>query len=456
MDSLTQTQIARYLRDYNSLIYYMTDNEYEDVSAFEVFECEVYDEENEDSLDAKSYYKRMLDIAYIYTKMRMFSFAEDYTLKRGNNFINNDDLDLSFLNGKITGDINSFSNKKILKFLRDNFNHPENGVPKYKISEDCKTIEFTIEDNGKSIVVQLPVDEIASLTTAINNSAQTIQDFCFILPDSTSVTEFLDKLKIKKYCITKKIPKADIDSVLELQKNEKYQESDDLISSFDDVIEKEITLDDTQKENIKYNLNYLFHIGMFDLEELRKNFRDILNALIEKELSIPVLKFNNYTLDSYFQREFLPYGEYSYNEMCNCFLLGLNISEETSVTKYKDFFDEYKQLVFITYYANRMEKFAYSSLLFIEYVISNFIDENDIIEIDGVSIPCKKLRNSLVHGRWHIDKDCIVFQDSNPDAKFELEFNWTQKVDLSNLLDYCENVLADKFEDEKPKTYTKE
>ena len=80
MDSLTQTQIARYLRDYNSLIYYMTDDEYEDVSAFEVFECEVYDEENEDSLDAKSYYKRMLDIAYIYTKMRMFSFAEDYTL----------------------------------------------------------------------------------------------------------------------------------------------------------------------------------------------------------------------------------------------------------------------------------------------------------------------------------------------------------------------------------------
>ena len=91
MDSLTQTQIAKYLRDYNSLIYYMTDNEYEDVSAFEVFEYEVYDEENEDSLDAKSYYKRMLDIAYIYTKMRMFSFAEDYTLKRGNNFINNDD-----------------------------------------------------------------------------------------------------------------------------------------------------------------------------------------------------------------------------------------------------------------------------------------------------------------------------------------------------------------------------
>ena len=132
MVSLSQTQIALYLNEYQSLVSYMLT--FPEESPYKLFKLYIYDSSNTEELECDKYYQRMLNIAYIFTKMKLFSIAEDYTLKNKNNFINNDDLDLSFLDSKITGDRSAISNKKLLQMLRDGFNHSSSDNQLYKIS----------------------------------------------------------------------------------------------------------------------------------------------------------------------------------------------------------------------------------------------------------------------------------------------------------------------------------
>lgn len=454
MISLTHTQIAQYLKDYSRLTAYMIEPENQMIKPFTIFKRKIYNINNTDKLNEKDYYTRMMRIAYLYTKMKMFSIAEDYTLKQKNNFINNDDLDLSFLNGKITGNTGSISNKKLLQMLRDGFNHSSSDNEIYKVARNAKRVEFTF-DLANPITVNLSLGDISSLTSAISDAAQTFQFFSFEEPDATNLVEYLDKLKIKKHCFPKKVPKTDISSVIEFQNQDKYDDAISLVKTFNQAIEKDITLTDKQKENILNILNELVKGNVISIDEVKKYYRDIIIILLNKELPIPVLKLNNYLLDSYFQAELLKDGEFPYAMMYHVFLKALEDSIDSPIAQYKDHFDKFKQLVLKTYYSNECEKLAYSYLLFIEYVLVNFKPDDDVINIGGTNVEYNKLRNSIVHGRWHVDKENIMFYDAFPNAENELEYNWSAKLNLAALYNYCNNILNEKLVDEKPKVYTK-
>ena len=450
MISISQVQIAKYLHDYASLTILMLDNP--DNSPFYLFQDYMLKANRSEDAN-ETYYNRMLNIAYIYTKMKMFSIAEDYTLKNKNNFINNDDLDLSFLDSCITGNRSSISNKKILQMIRDGFNHTTEDNQLYKISPNAKYIEFTFKE-PTPLKIKLSINDISSLTSAIGEAANHLQYFSFNQPVTSSPKEFYQNISITRHLFPKKVDKTTISTLLELDSQGKYEESIDLVKTINTGIEKEIKLTDIQINTIMRKMEDLLNSGIITKEQFIEFHQELAVIMIGKELPIPMLKFEYYAIDSFFISQLLPHQVFTYKEMLAILNKGLENDEDQKYS-FRDFLDNNKNLIFKTYYTNADERTTYSSLLFIEFILTNFPPVDEYIKIGNRTVEYKKLRNSIVHGRWHQERDKIVFYDTLPRIEKELDFNWKIKLNIFDLYDYCTNILRIKESKDKPKQLTK-
>lgn len=449
MISISQTSVALYLRDYCVLTTLMLTHT--DEQPFELFKKHLISEHRlEDATE--EYYQRMLNIAYIFTKMKLFSIAEDYTLKNKNNFINNDDLDLSFLDSKITGDRSAISNKKLLQMLRDGFNHSSSDNQLYKISPNCKYIEFSFK-RPTPITIKLERTDIANLTFAIGSAARTFQFFSFDQPTVRSIKDYISNLKITRHYFPKKISLEKMNAVLQLQKDEEHNRAIEIVKSIEHATEREITLTEEQVNRILLNIDDLINQELITPEEFREYLKDFVVILLNKELPIPILKYNHYILDSYFIGLMLPHKVFTYSQMWMIFTKGLEVDDDDNslAYEYRKNIDKYQELVFKTYYSDESEKMAYASLLFIEYILSNFKPDDKLIRIGNRTVEYQKLRNSIVHGRWHLERDKVVFYDALPNIENELDYNWQAKLDLTALYNYCSNILKNKLKEDKPK-----
>ena len=451
MISIQQKDVALYLYDYSILMFMMLENP--DEKPFLLFKKYLRETNRKiDNLD--EYYNRMFRVVYIFIKMKTFSIAEDYTMKQKNNFINNDDLDLSFMDSKIAGNRNALSNKKLLQKLRDGFNHSTEGNELYKISVNGKYIEFSFNDPSP-IKIKLSIDDIASLTTAIGEASRTLQHFSFDQPTGSTIKEYIENLKITRHYFLKKVEPSKIDDIVQYEAEEKYEDIDNVIKTISNVTEKEFSLTDEQIESILTNIEGLINSNIMTLDEFKENLKDVIVVLLNKELPLPILKLDNYLLDSYFVRLLLPLKEFSYNDMLLIFTEGLKKLEPNPVNQYKDIFNIHRQIVFKSYFTSVIEKRAYAYLLFVEYIILNFKPEEVEIIIDGHVIEYNKLRNSLVHGRWHLEKDKIAFYDALPNVENEMDYNWSKKIDLFELYKYSAQILESKLDLGKSKKLTK-
>lgn len=447
MISIPQTQIALYLHDYNSLTSLML--KYRDEQPFRLFQKHLMCSGRTEAA-TEEYYQRMLNIAYIFTKMKSFSIAEDYTLKNKNNFINNDDLDLSFLDSKITGDRTQISNKKLLQMLRDGFNHSSSDNELYKISPNCKYIEFSFKSPAP-FSVKLSINDIADLTSTIGGAAKTFQFFSFDQPTGVTIKDYITNLKITRHYFPKKVTQTTMDTVFKLQEENDHGGAIAEVKAIEHSSEKEITLSDVQANRVLRNIEDLVNQEILSIDEFKENVKDLVIILLNKELPIPILKLDHYLLDSYFIGMMLPHKVFSYNKMWTIFTKGLAVDEPNSVNKYRSIFDKYRELVFKTYYSNADEKLTYSTLLFVEYVLSNFKPDEEFIRIGNRTVEYRKLRNSIVHGRWHLEREKVVFYDALPNVENELDYNWSAKLDLAALHSYCSSILQSKLYAESPK-----
>lgn len=448
MVSIPQTQIALYLHDYAKLTSLMLN--YPDSQPFTLFQNYLLRSNRlEDATE--EYYQRMLNTAYIFTKMKIFSIAEDYTLKQGNNFISEENLDLSFLDSKITGNKKALSKKQLLQKLRDGFHHTKEGNELYKISPTCKQIEFLFK-KPTPIKVKLSLEDISTLTSVIGTAAQTFQFFSYNQPvENPTLKEYLENLKLSRHYFTKKVDPTTINTIFKLQEENNHEEATNIVNSIKNHTEKEIPLSQTQVNNILNNIENLVNSNAISIEVLKENITAVMSILIGKELPIPALKLDYYLFDSFIIAQLLPAKKITYNQMIYLITEGLKQTEANEINKYKDLFDNYRQLIFKSYFPNANEKSIYPTLLFSEYIISNFPPEDELIKIGNRTVKYAKLRNSLVHGRWNIEKDKIAFYDANPYIESETDYNWSVKLSTKDLLNYCENVLISKLEAEKPK-----
>lgn len=448
MTNIKQTQIAQCLKDYYELTTLMT--AYPNAEPYLLFEMYLTKENRQKQL-TNEYYQTMINIAYIFIKMKMFSIAEDYTLKQENNFINNKDLNLEFLNDKITGNKAAISNKKLLKMLRDGFNHTTEENELYKITSNGEYIEFSFK-KPSPLTIKLNAKDITKLIDAISDTAQTFHFFTFNKPCSTTIKEYVENLCLKRYYFPKKVDKEKMVQIFTLQTENKLEEANNIVNEIENVIEKEIPLSKKQQKNFLENVDFLIP-EIITLKEFTENLEYITLILLNKELPIPILKQDNYLLDSIVIGEVLPHKVISYETIYTIFTEALKTKPPTpnQINKYMYIFNKHRELVFKTYFANKTEKDTYAMLLFAEYIITNFIPDKEFIEIDEQIIEYKKLRNSLVHSRWCIEKNNIVFYDSKPKTESELNYNWSITLSSETLSDYCKNILNNKLEQEKEK-----
>lgn len=88
-----------------------------------------------------------------------------------------------------------------------------------------------------------------------------------------------------------------------------------------------------------------------------------------------------------------------------------------------------KLIAFIT-----NKDYIYSNMmLWVSYILQN--EENEIITIGTKDYERNKLRNSAIHGRWHINHETgiVTFYD----YKKEYDYNFEEDIQLSDLLNYC-------------------
>ena len=198
----------------------------------------------------------------------------------------------------------------------------------------------------------------------------------------------------------------------------------------------------------------LLNSGIITKEQFIEFHQELAVIMIGKELPIPMLKFEYYAIDSFFISQLLPHQVFTYKEMLAILNKGLENDEDQKYS-FRDFLDNNKNLIFKTYYTNADERTTYSSLLFIEFILTNFPPVDEYIKIGNRTVEYKKLRNSIVHGRWHQERDKIVFYDTLPRIEKELDFNWKIKLNIFDLYDYCTNILRIKESKDKPKQLTK-
>lgn len=441
MDNLTQTEIAKYLYDYSMLIQLTVSNPNKKTKDLFIEYLE-YENRTEDAND--EYYLKTIRIAYIFTILKAFSIGEDYTMKKNNNFIDGARVSLAFLKSKITN--KALADKTLLQSIRNVFNHTKEGNELYKITKDCENITFSFL---KPIPTQIQVDlpDFCNLINSIGDIAQTFSYFHFNEVGANTINEYINKLEIKRTCFLKKIEKKDMEKFFELENEGKHDSAKQFLLSNSDNITKDILLSKKQKILIANYISDALKNKIITEKELNKDIEGIVNIFLRKALPIPALKTDNYQLDSIMLNIAL-FTNLSYNELNS--VTDEIVSSSNATKTEQDFYR-----VFKTYFNNKNEKTSYASLLYAEYIFNNFVPEEEEILIGDTIISSKKLRNSLVHSRWYINNDKIMFFDAKPRIDIETDYNWTCELKLTDLTNYCSSILTKKIEEEKNITFIK-
>lgn len=446
MVSLTQNQIAQYLFDYANLNQLMLDNP--NLSIYSLFTDNMNSQNRTEDCN-ETYYNIMLRVYLLFLKMKTYSICEDYNLKGKNNFVNNNNLNLSAIRSSIIKEKKcNKSDKEILQLIRDAFCHSTRGNELYHISLNGKKIEFTLH-RPDSITIDLKLDDIMTLTSSIFNTSQTMILMSLEWDNfKGDLKQFLKNIKIGRYYFEKKLDDAVLNHINNDSNNENHTTVISEVKKLKNSTTKQINLTENQIDNIINTVDELIENKIISKEEFNQYRSEILNILISKHLPLPFLKSENYTIDGFINYYLNSISSFSYYDICKIMILLPNKKEkEFSFEKYYDqvFNNIYDNLFFKLYYTNFNERMIHSHMLFIEYIIVNFCNTDGYIKIGKHNILYNKLRNSLVHSRWCIDKDKIVFYDASPTTSEEFNYNWSTSIRFVDLYGYCVN----KFEEEK-------
>jgi len=451
MSNLKPYEIAKYLYDFALLNFMMVESPNESIKNLLEY-CKKNDKNNDQN--NPDYFDIMINLYVMFLKMKSFCIVEEYNMKAKNNFVNNDDLGLG--NKRVEMDENniSLSDKKLLQEIRNAYCHSNKENELYKISKDGKNISF----NTDELNLKMNINDVIDLTNSILNAAQNIQFTGYNYSKNSDIKKFLKDIEFNRYYFTKKVAANDIDTMLELGCEDKHNEFLNYAENLGICHKKNILLNDEQIDKIVNEIEFLIKNKKISKEEYENNFNEIINILILKQLPLPIAKINNYKMDSFLAYYLYKVDGFSYEDICKILTVAIYMKEpEFSFEKYymEEFSSDYDRLNFKISLYDYNERNIYSSMAFIEYVISNLCVNEENIIIGKKSIPYNKLRNSLIHSRWYIDGIKIKFYDALPNIENETKYNFECEVNFIDLYKYCKDIMNNEIEKENKKIYTK-
>lgn len=466
MVSLDKDKLSEYLKDYS--VFNLSAYAYPNLPVGRVFLDSMSEEKHNND-----HYLRMCRIYDLYVYLKCFSYYEDLQIDRlidSEIIFNKEDI---FVN---KSDSKYFSNKQVIKFIRNAFNHSEKDKELYKISVNGKYLEVYLsldnlldkKGNRKIPVpfhVKLDAEQLMQLSEAMVYAGRHTLLIDFDVSnfnlDAKDLYNEIGKIKFIHYYFNKKLPIPVRDDIIKYV-NQDYKDLKDKVN-VRNKIESIIANEDYNK--VTYDL--------FEEQKqvLLKDFTK-LQELKQKTTGMDDIIEN---LVIYSLRRIIPLGMTHYEEIIYETLMVDLYLENPSNSRnnikdyisnlvdgnpiYENYFDKSvkddllemfdtngKKIRLDLFTDDIVGRIIFPIIIALEYIIINKMDD-EFININGKLIERERIRNSLVHGRWFVGlNENVEFYDTKSGLNNDYNFDFHETINIHDLVDYVksfdeENVL---------------
>ena len=476
MVSMSKIDIAKYLRDYAIMSELVRNNP--SVKIRTIYNNYMIGSGREDEIYDNGFIK-MIRVYGFMTELRMFSFIEDISI----DFLNENDLDFDDIKSKIFVNpevAKKFSKKEIIRYIRNAFNHnDDSNHSKYNISVNGRFLEIDLQDvrkerekllnpqNKKTFHVKLDGKQLHKICKeALKKNHNLVAGYIdydnYNFDDPFNETN-IDNLSFVRIYISKKIDLSIINEISNsnMENLDSFQQRIDLIISilnknnYKDYHVERYQINDSQKRKLK---NSLKNIKNLDVQIIgMKALKNSIFQLFSEVIPLGMFHFAQLYYEQQFASWFMD-PNLSFNEIEAIIKKGLmkepyELCKNTSA-EYISFDKErydmissvdsahlVSEIMMTRDYNSRVQ---YPITLYLGY-ISDSLNNEPEIEVNGKKYDAVHIRNSFVHGRWFFGKkDSIELYDCESGNDNDYNFNWNESISLHALLNSMDNMYNSK------------
>ena len=371
--------------------------------------------------------------------LRLLSYCEDSYL----DLTNNDEINFDQIKNKIfinPEDSKKFSNKQIIKFIRNAVSHSDKEKELFKISPNGKYIEielkktkpvpFHVKINNKDLLeivnIILPAAK-GNYLTLINKNKKVVSRFYLKninkekMPIPENITCGTDEFF---NCVKSFFEEKNID--YEIKEYPLLKEQIELIDNQEKVFSKVL------EENPEYRNT--FYLTLFDSTIPLSNEK-IYRLYSYLQLYLLLNEFTNYTFQQFKYEIAIGYKN-AFSKMTK------DKTEQEPMTGLSEYIYDFQNTCGKTLehyfqgqkYLSTLTNLTSNELL--TYYFSCLCEED--IEINGIIYPKDNIRDAFVHGRYFncLNGDIMCF-DTNNGKNNDYNFYWKERLPLKETINSC-------------------
>ena len=483
MVAMDKIDIAKYLRDY-AIMSELIRN-YSDIKIGTIYRNYMISNGRIEEYQNNSFIK-MIRVYSFMTELRIFSFIEDISI----DYLNENDLDFDDIKSKIfvnLEDAKLFSKKQVIRYIRNAFNHNDSDIhSKFNISLNGRYLEIDLLDvrkdkekmnnpqNKKPFHIRIDWKQLQKIREeALKKNHNLIVgniDYDKFDFNSPFDDKNIDNLEFVRVYFNKKIDFSIINALWESGINSKdtFQEKIDLLISildannYTDFHISRYPLSFEQEKKLK---NLLKNIKKLNLEKINKKVLfNSIQHLFADVIPLGMFHFDQLCYEQQFAAWFMD-PNISFNEIENIIknsLIGNQYVSSKSMSEEYLVFDKERyemlsnisnkhlvdEIMFQRDYNSRVQ---YPISLYLGYISDSLNDETEI-EVDGIKYEALHIRDAFVHGRWFFgENDTIELYDCESGNNNDYNFNWNKSISMHKLLNVMDNIYNSKQTNRKKK-----
>lgn len=398
----TKYEIATYLRDYNRTMTYAIMNQ--DVPLYEVFKHHMQ-VDGRIQYSIKDYYYEMISIYELLLLSKfltaLYDNYFDNLLESSINKINIPDS--IFIN---KNDRSRFSNKQIIKLIRNALNHndnPTHDLARFiRINEDEKEkikVEILLK-NTKPIPfhVMLDINELMSICFEIKNANSIIiasnRSTKPISLNSSNVNETLNNIFLRKFFARKKLTDEQKEAIISHINNNNKTKNHEEFFLENGMEYKDIQYSIAQKIKIEEDLKYW--------ESLDEKGNDVISHLLDKVMPFSWTKDRVLTMNLILSNYYMRDGKKSIFDLvkdARQAYQSKTLNDESPLNLYGKSFGIDDNILYDSIDFENL--ISITNAIYYGYLFDTLVMDSEVNITDSKKVKREKIRDSFVHMRWY-------------------------------------------------------
>ena len=395
------------MSDLINKIYYMTDNENQFLWDFRIYA--------------------------LISDLRVYSYLEDTFIES----IKDNEVDLGDLKERIfinKKDAKRFSNKQIIKNIRDAVAHSDEDKELFKITPNGKYLAIDLlETKPIEFHVKLSYQDLSQIISKVFSKGNC---FYYSYVDRKNnilhriyVNEKIDLNKIREYCSD------------EIQENYDYDKLyiyiiDYLNKNNISYEDKTYSLNESQISILKdFEKTFNHNKNNFDNADLKDIESEFFSSLLHIIIPLGIEKASSLNDHLNMINLMLKYNYLTFNEFSKIIIKSYyyedaeNVPEELS-----NFVKDKKDRQYNIPLTLNKNILVWETIMQVLTYFYSCSTKDEVINLSNTSLQKKNLRNALVHGRWFFaDNENIILLDRKNGKNNDYEFYMSEKVNLKEL-----------------------